>query len=319
MPPWTSVAVRGRRIEGVRRIPEERARGLDLGRHLGAQMLDRLEGRDRAAELHALLRVGDRHRERAIAAAEEIGGERDAAGVEHPLHGVARTAARADPLGRAHVLEDELADAPRAVEGRERLHAQALRVARHERQRARVRRDEEDIRARRVDREERLAGEAIAVFSNARTFSPRPALVRRDREAGVAGRDARQPLLRDRRARRRERDRRHHGRGEERRRRRGESQSLRNDDRVEQREPAAAEILGHEHAGRALRRQRAPERRVVARRRRRDLAHARRRQLLLEEARERVREEPLLLGQSKIHARPLPPSLLAASRGRAPR
>src|ERR1043166_5716697 len=45
----------GNRVEGVRRIPDERAAGLQLRRHLGAHVLHRLERADRAAELPALL------------------------------------------------------------------------------------------------------------------------------------------------------------------------------------------------------------------------------------------------------------------------
>ena len=46
-------------IEGVRRNPPDPATRLDLGRHAGDRVLDRLELGDRLAELLARLRVGD--------------------------------------------------------------------------------------------------------------------------------------------------------------------------------------------------------------------------------------------------------------------
>ena len=82
MPPCTSVEVRatkrptsrgqrlgvgghqrglGRRgVEGVGGVPDQRAAGLQLGGHLGAQVLHRLERADHPAELPALLGVGHR-------------------------------------------------------------------------------------------------------------------------------------------------------------------------------------------------------------------------------------------------------------------
>ena len=47
-------------VKRVPGIPDKGARGLEVGRHLGAHMLDRLERSDHAAELHPLTGIGDR-------------------------------------------------------------------------------------------------------------------------------------------------------------------------------------------------------------------------------------------------------------------
>ena len=49
---------------GVRRRPGRRAAHLEQHQHVGHPVLERLEGADRAAELHPLLAVGDRHVQR---------------------------------------------------------------------------------------------------------------------------------------------------------------------------------------------------------------------------------------------------------------
>ena len=76
-------------VGGPGGVVGERARLLDLPEHLGEPVRDRLVGADRAAELLALLRVLDRHVERALGDADELGGERD--------HGRRRPAAATSP------------------------------------------------------------------------------------------------------------------------------------------------------------------------------------------------------------------------------
>src|SRR5438445_2727806 len=64
-------------VERVRRVPHERARGLDLRHHLRRHVLERLERAELPAELLACLRILDRHRERSLGAAEAVGGDAD--------------------------------------------------------------------------------------------------------------------------------------------------------------------------------------------------------------------------------------------------
>ena len=73
------VVVLGR---GPRRVVRGRLRRLDLEQHVGALVLDRLERADRPAELHADLRVLDRHLEHDLRAAHHLVGERDRGLVE---------------------------------------------------------------------------------------------------------------------------------------------------------------------------------------------------------------------------------------------
>ena len=58
---------------------------LDLEQHVGALVLDGLEGADGATELHAVLGVLHRHLEHELGAADLLGGEADSGEVEHPL------------------------------------------------------------------------------------------------------------------------------------------------------------------------------------------------------------------------------------------
>ena len=65
-----------------RRLVDERAPGLDLGRHVRELELDRLERRDRLAELLALLRVREREVVGALREADAHRGDRDPPAVE---------------------------------------------------------------------------------------------------------------------------------------------------------------------------------------------------------------------------------------------
>ena len=271
MPPCTSVAVRttdvaisaevrlgeqrhprrllGPLIEGVRGVPDQRARRLDLGGHLGAQVLHRLERADRAAELLALLRVGDRHLERAIARAEQVGRERDARRVERRE----RDAGRLDPGRRAARRRSRARR--RAACGRSSVSARR-RDPRHprgtsasDRGRAATRKR---VRAPRVEREERRAVQAIALQrARRRRRASRQRLARPRRRAArrpAAMRGSHSRLLRGR-SRPRSATRRHHGRREE----RARAPQRRPSDSAtsaasSKREPAAAVRLGHEHA-----------------------------------------------------------------------
>ena len=50
----------GNLVERMPGIPDKGPRRLEVGRHLRAHVLDRLEGADHAAELHPLTGIGDR-------------------------------------------------------------------------------------------------------------------------------------------------------------------------------------------------------------------------------------------------------------------
>ncbi len=63
-------------VECPRRVEDHRARSLDLEQHLRAGVRDGLVGADRAAELLALLRVGDGHLQRALCDADRFGAQR---------------------------------------------------------------------------------------------------------------------------------------------------------------------------------------------------------------------------------------------------
>src|SRR5439155_11049816 len=71
-------------LEGIRRIPDERAGRLDVGHHLGGDVLHRLEGADRTSELVPDLRVLDGHLERACGPAETVGGDEEGTQVDQP-------------------------------------------------------------------------------------------------------------------------------------------------------------------------------------------------------------------------------------------
>ena len=67
----------GLRVGAPRRVVGQRARLLDVPEHVGEPVRDRLIGADRAPELLALLCVLDRHVERPLGDADELGRERD--------------------------------------------------------------------------------------------------------------------------------------------------------------------------------------------------------------------------------------------------
>ena len=77
---------------------------------------------DRAAELHALLRVRDAEVEAALRAADLLGRERDARAVERALERRAAGALLAEQRrrGHAHVAKRERGEAARLVDRRER-------------------------------------------------------------------------------------------------------------------------------------------------------------------------------------------------------
>ena len=114
---------------GPRRVVRGRLARLDLEQHVGALVLDRLERADRTAELHAVLRVLDRHVEHELRAAHHLVGERDRGLVER----LARTPAKPSPVlaerRRRDVGELELRLLARHVHRRQRRAGEAVGVA----------------------------------------------------------------------------------------------------------------------------------------------------------------------------------------------
>ena len=182
----------GPRVEGMRGVPHQRPRRLELRDHLRAQVLHGLERRDRAAELLALLRVGDGHLDRALAGAERVGRDRDAAGVEHAIderRGAVDRSARpptpSKPSSATRRVRSIVASGVTVSPGR---------VARHERDAVAPERDQKNACGAGIDREERAAVDAIAVRAQAGVAALRDRLAQRRAEHDLARRDARQPL-----------------------------------------------------------------------------------------------------------------------------
>ncbi len=116
----------------MRRVPDQRARGLQLGGHLRAHVLDRLKARDHAAELRALLGVLDRLIEHGLAGSERVRREHCAARVEHAVESARCSTGSPEERGRFDGLEPQLRQAARAVDGRERLDLEPRGVRRHQ-------------------------------------------------------------------------------------------------------------------------------------------------------------------------------------------
>ena len=146
--------------------PDEQARGLGLDRDVGEQLLHELEARDRAAELRALLRVGDRRVEAALRDADAAGAERDAAVVERRHRDLEAGAELAEPVGvgDADAVEEELGGVLRAQAelALDRPRLEARRVGRDDEARdpARARlagaREDERVRRPGAERDEDL-------------------------------------------------------------------------------------------------------------------------------------------------------------------
>src|SRR5450631_2842001 len=90
--------------------PDEQARGVQLGRHVGQHVLDRLELAERLAELHPLLGVAARSLERRAPDADRPGADADAPLVENlqRVEEAVVDVAQALLVTDSNVLEDEL-------------------------------------------------------------------------------------------------------------------------------------------------------------------------------------------------------------------
>src|SRR5438034_10861760 len=78
-------------VVGVRRVPPERQRGLELRGEVGELVLDALEAADGLTELLTRERVLDRHVEAAPRAAVGVGGEEHEPRVARPVDGAPAT------------------------------------------------------------------------------------------------------------------------------------------------------------------------------------------------------------------------------------
>ena len=124
-------------VPGERGVPEESAHRLDLGVGLGAHVLHCLIRRDDAPELLARLGVADGFFEHALGGAEGVGRERDARGVDDAIDLVGVDSRQALRGADLDVVELELADTTRLIDGRERARLEPRRAARKQQQLAR--------------------------------------------------------------------------------------------------------------------------------------------------------------------------------------
>ena len=151
-------------------------------------MLDRLERADDAAELLALLGVGDGLLDHAPARAQRVGGEHDAAGVDHAVERGGRIAG-GQRFG-LDIVEVQFADGARRVDGGERGLLQTLRLGVDQMQAAELVGDDEDVRAGEIEHEQRLAGELAALRRDAGLLARAGGLLA-DRDAGDRSRPPR--------------------------------------------------------------------------------------------------------------------------------
>ena len=103
--------IRSLLVEGVRGIPHQRPRRVQLGRHVGEREDDGLLLGERLAERVALVHVAQCPVERELRAAERAGGDVDAAAVEAGHRDLEALAQDAEQSGcrHPHLVEDHLA------------------------------------------------------------------------------------------------------------------------------------------------------------------------------------------------------------------
>ncbi len=147
----------GRRVvEGVRRVPPEPARRVDVERHVRELVLHRLELRERLAELLARPDVGGGHAHELVRRAEGVGGEQHA---RARRRGGRRRPSRA--ARRAAPSKVDAGERPAAVERRLRRDAHAA-AGLDQRERAAAAADHEQLRALGLGHERLLAAHAAA-------------------------------------------------------------------------------------------------------------------------------------------------------------
>ena len=185
----------GNGFDRVRRVPDQRARGLELGGHLCAHVFDRLKARDHAAELRALLGVLDCLIEHGLAGAEGVRRERRAPRVQHPVENARCSTRSPEERGWLDGLETQLRQPARAVDGRESLDLEPGRVRRHQRELALSRCEEHQVRARQSQHHQRFADQLPAIEAYLGALPTGVALGQGSGDLQVAGRELWQPLL----------------------------------------------------------------------------------------------------------------------------
>ena len=121
------------RVDGGQRRLDAGARQFEVGEHLGRAVLQRLEGADHLAELHAGLQVVERGLEGLRRGAEHLGGEAGAGAVEHLVQHRSACLRRQARLG-GDVLEGQVRHAA-AVGAVQALARETFGVAAHQEQR----------------------------------------------------------------------------------------------------------------------------------------------------------------------------------------
>src|SRR5262245_50445586 len=287
----------GEVVEGVRGVPDQRARRLDLERHVRELVLERLEVSDRDPELLARLRLLHRRRAEPRPRAERVRRQQHEAGVAHARRRARRL--RQQLAGRA--LEDDRVEAARpvdALDGRER---HALRAPLDEREAPAGEADHEQVRERRVGHVRLRAGEALADLERPLLGLPETArLAEGDRRERLARDQPRQPRLAllaaagelDREPRERVAE---EGAG-----RSAVAEHLRREREVGELEARPAPLLAEVEPAEAELDHPLPERGVVALALE-DRAQVRRRALPGQEAPDRLLQQALLVGEVEVH------------------
>ena len=174
-------------VGGVGGVPHQGAAGFEIGGHLGAQVLDRLERADRAAELAPLLGIGDRFADRGLTRSQHVGGQHHPTGVTQS----GKDVAVGKRFGRRGA-EPDLAETAGAVDRGERNNLDPRRVGGEEVQGSILVGDDKDVGPCGVDGEQRGPGQPAGLDADAGPV-PRPGDrladgdSRQDRSSGEPG------------------------------------------------------------------------------------------------------------------------------------
>src|SRR5437763_873367 len=301
------------------RVVRRRLRRLDLEQHGGALVLDGLERADGATELHAHLRVLDRHLEHLLRAADHLVRQTHGRLVERLRRGSPSCAGLAQRSG-GDVGEVETRLLPGLVHRRQRRAREAGRVTVDGEERDAVlaagtgepRDGDERVRGVPVDHEH-LRTRQLVVFAapaglhgDPRRVPPAVRLGERERGDRLARRDAREQLaLLSIGARVHDRVRRQHDRREVRRAQPDAPPPLEHDAELDEREALTAVGFGDVQALEPeLLRHLLPHRLVVALGRLHEASYLRRRRLRLHESADGLAELLLLLREREVHVSP---------------